>query len=136
MAMFAWDDKLKTNHPSIDIDHKKLVDLVNQLADAMQAGKGKDVCGAVLNNLISYTKTHFAMEERLMSQHGYANSAAHKAEHQKLLADVADFKTKFDAGSLTLTASLLAFLRDWLIKHISHSDKALANAIAARGVAA
>lgn len=132
MAMFILDDKLKTNHPTIDNDHKKLVDLVNQLADAMQSGKGKDVCGKVLNELINYTKTHFAMEERLMAVHQYAQTVEHKAEHTKLLKEVLDFKTKFDSGALMVTAGLLTFLRDWLIKHISMSDKALAANIAQR----
>lgn len=132
MPLFPWDDKLKTNHQNIDTDHKKLVDLVNKLYDAMQAGKGKDVCGKVLNELFDYTKTHFAMEERLMAVHNYAKTAEHKAEHAKLLKEVGDFKVKFDAGSLTVTASLLSFLRDWLINHISKSDKALAGAIAGR----
>lgn len=129
MPLFPWDDKLITRHPSIDSDHKKLVDLVNQLFDAMQSGKGKEACGRVLNELIQYTKTHFAMEERLMATHQYARTAEHKAEHAKLLKEVGDFKVKFDAGSLTVTASLLSFLRDWLINHISKSDKALAEAI-------
>lgn len=129
MPLFPWDDKLITRHPNIDSDHKKLVDLVNQLFDAMQSGKGKEACGRVLNELIQYTKTHFAMEERLMASHQYARTAEHKAEHAKLLKEVGDFKVKFDAGSLTVTASLLSFLRDWLINHISKSDKALAEAI-------
>lgn len=129
MALFAWDDKFKTNHAIIDADHRKLVDLVNQLADAMQAGKGKDVCGKVLNDLINYTKTHFATEERLMTVHAYPRAAEHKAEHAKLIKDVMDFKVKFDSGALTVTSSLLGFLRDWLINHISHSDKALAAAL-------
>lgn len=132
MAMFAWDDKLKTHHFAIDNDHRKLVDLVNQLGEAMQSGKGRDICGKVLNDLIAYTKTHFAMEERLMDTHKYAKAAEHKVEHAKLLKDVLEFKAKFDSGALTVTAGLLTFLRDWLIRHISQSDKVLAASIAAK----
>lgn len=129
MALFPWDDKYKTNHPVIDTDHKKLVELINKLADAMQAGKGRDVCGKVLNELVDYTKTHFATEEKLMAAHGYVNTADHKAEHAKFVKEVLDFKVKFDSGALTVTSSLLNFLRDWLIKHIMNSDKALVAAI-------
>lgn len=132
MAMFAWDDKLKTNHFAIDNDHRKLVDLVNQLGEAMQSGKGREICGKVLSDLIAYTKTHFAMEERLMDTHKYAKATDHKAEHAKLLKDVLEFKAKFDSGALTVTAGLLTFLRDWLIRHISQSDKVLAATIAAK----
>ncbi len=129
MALFPWDDKYKINHMVIDADHKKLVDLINQLADAMQAGKGRDVCGKVLNELVSYTKTHFATEEKLMAAHAYARMAEHKAEHAKFVKEVLDFKGKFDSGALTVTASLLTFLRDWLIHHIMNSDKALVQVI-------
>jgi len=132
MAMFPWDDKYKTNHLTIDTEHKKLVDLINQLADAMQAGKGRDICGKVLNELVSYTKTHFANEERLMAAHGYAKTAEHKAEHAKFVKEVGDFKAKFDSGALTVTAQLLNFLRDWLIKHILESDKALVAVIGSK----
>lgn len=132
MALFAWDDKLKTNHPVIDTDHRKLVDLVNQLAEAMQTGKGKEISGKVLNELIKYTTSHFATEERLMSAHNYVKAPEHKAEHAKLVKEVLDFKAKFEAGSITLNSSLLNFLRDWLINHIMHSDKALAAGIAGK----
>lgn len=132
MALFNWDDKLKTNHPVIDTDHKKLVDLVNQLADAMQTGKGKEASGKVLNELIKYTTSHFATEERLMATHNYVNTRDHKAEHAKLVKEVLEFKAKYEAGSITLNSSLLNFLKNWLINHIMNSDKALANAIAGK----
>ena len=132
MAMINWDDKYKTGNSKIDTEHKKLIDLINQLSDAMQAGKGKEVCGKVLGELINYTRTHFAMEEQLMATHGYAKTSEHKAEHTKLVKDVLDFQSKFDAGSITLSVSLFTFLKDWLINHILKSDMALAEGIATR----
>lgn len=129
MAMMEWNDKLKVGHSLIDRDHLKLVGLINELGDAMSAGKGKDVCGKVLDELISYTKTHFAMEEQLMSVHRYAGNAAHKAEHAKLVQDVVDFQGKYAAGTVTLSVSLLHFLMEWLTHHILESDKALTQGI-------
>ena len=132
MALMQWNDSLATGHPRIDSEHKKLVDLINKLADAMAAGKAKDICGQVLSELFQYTKTHFAMEEQLMANYRYVNTAEHKAEHDKLVNDVLVFKEKFDAGSLTLSISLLKFLQDWLTNHIKVSDKTLVAAIATR----
>ena len=127
----AWDASLQTGHGRIDADHKKLVDLVNQLGDAMAKGQGKDVCGKVLAELISYTKTHFGMEEHLMSVHEYPKARAHKAEHDKLVQEVAAFKAKFDSGAVMLSISLLNFLKDWLGEHIKGSDKAFVGSLAA-----
>ncbi|MDD5177025.1 MAG: bacteriohemerythrin [Sterolibacterium sp.] len=129
MAMMEWNDKLKVGHSMIDRDHQKLVGLINELGDAMSAGKGKDVCGKVLDELISYTKTHFAMEEQLMSANRYPAAALHKAEHVKLVQDVVDFQSKYNAGTATLSVSLLHFLMEWLTHHILESDKALAQEI-------
>lgn len=53
------------------MQHKKLVSMVNEMYQAMSQGKGNDVVGKVLNDLIAYTRTHFAAEEKLMQTNGY-----------------------------------------------------------------
>lgn len=133
MALMTWGPMLMVGYGDIDAQHKRLVELVNQLDDAMRAGHGRDVVGGVLNELIRYTVHHFAFEEKLMDQFGIASAAAHKAEHKKLVADVSAFKTKFDAGSAAVTTELMTFLRNWLSNHILKTDKALARELLAKG---
>jgi hemerythrin len=130
MSVMAWNKSLEVGHAGIDGDHKTLVALLNQLADAMASGRGKEVCGKVLAELASHTATHFAMEERLMAEHGYAKAVEHKGEHDTLVKVVLAFKGKVDAGTATLTLPLLIFLKQWLVKHILDSDKALAAELA------
>lgn len=132
MDLFEWNDRFKLGHERIDADHMKLVALINELTEAMIRREGKEVCGLVLDELVNYFKTHFAMEERLMATHGYPQTAAHKAEHAKFVSEILDSKARFDAGSVTLTVSLLNFLREWLVAHILSTDKALVAAIASR----
>ncbi|MDD5247683.1 MAG: bacteriohemerythrin [Rhodocyclaceae bacterium] len=129
MAMMEWNDALKVGNRAMDGDHEKLVGLINELGDAMSAGRGKDVCQAVLDELVRYTQTHFAAEEALMSAHRYADAAGHKAEHARLVQHVRDFRDKFDAGTATLSVSLLHFLMQWLTRHILESDKAFAQGV-------
>ena len=129
MAMMEWNDSLKVGHSVIDRDHERLVGLINKLGDAMSDGHGKDACGAVLDELIDYTQTHFANEERLMATHGYGDSVAHRAEHAKLIKDVQEFRIKYASGTATLSVFLLRFLMEWLTHHILQSDKKLAQAL-------
>ncbi len=134
MSLIHWGSNLALGVTVIDEQHHQLVDILNELHGAMEGGKGREVMAHVLGELIAYTQMHFATEEKLMAQHGYAQSAAHKAEHAKLVADVGDFAGKFKAGKATVTVELLKFLREWLSHHILGSDKALATALAAKGV--
>ncbi|MCX7173089.1 MAG: bacteriohemerythrin [Proteobacteria bacterium] len=126
-----WNDRYKLGHVRIDGDHMKLVALVNQLTEAMLKRKGQQVCGKVLDELVNYFNTHFAMEEQLMATHHYAKTIEHKAEHAKFVEEILAFKAEFEAGSVILSISLLNFLREWLINHILISDKALVAGIKA-----
>ena len=56
MPLMNWTEKLSVGVAVIDDDHKKLVAMVNELYDAMQAGRGKDTLGRILDGLVQYTK--------------------------------------------------------------------------------
>lgn len=112
----------------IDTDHKHLIDLVNKLYEAMSGGKGNAVLGGILEELISYTASHFGREERLMQQIRYADFAAHKAEHDKLVKEVTELQQSFRSGAITLSSKVYVFLTEWLNKHIKSNDKLLGKA--------
>lgn len=123
MALFAWSDGYSVNIMEIDNQHKRLIELINELHSAMAAGKGKEVLGKTLQGLIDYTKTHFAYEENLMKTHGYSEYSQHKTAHEKLVSQVLDFQKKFQAGEMLVTIDIMNFLKDWLSKHIMGTDK-------------
>lgn len=126
MPLMEWNDKLSVGFDNIDNDHKHLVGLVNELHDAVRAARGKEVLGKVLDGLISYTKTHFAREETEMAKLKYPKAADHMKEHASLAHQVLDIQAKYKAGNTAvLSMEVMAFLRDWLLKHIQGSDKAL-----------
>lgn len=123
MALMAWNSNLSVNVQQFDTEHKKLIDLVNQLHDAMKGGRGKDAIGGVLKSLVDYTQRHFAAEEALMKMQGYPDFEAHKKEHNTLVLQVLDFKKAFEAGKAVLSQELLNFLRDWVASHIQSVDR-------------
>ncbi len=135
MPLLLWGPMLEVGVKDIDNQHRKLVDLANELADALKSGHGKEVLGKILTELVRYTQTHFTTEERLMDQHKYPAAADHKQLHKELVKTVTDFKGKFDRGDASLTDDLMNFLRDWLTKHIMNIDKALAWDLKGKGVA-
>lgn len=123
MALITWSDTLSVKVKQFDDQHKKLVDMVNQLFDAMKTGKGSQVMGDILKQLIAYTQTHFAAEERLLKQYAYPDFEAHKKEHNTLVMQVLDLQKQFQEGKPVLTQNIMTFLRDWLSRHIQGDDK-------------
>ncbi|HOM04479.1 MAG TPA: bacteriohemerythrin [Candidatus Kapabacteria bacterium] len=123
MAFINWNDSLKVNVDAIDIQYQKLVDIVNNLFDAMSEGKGNDVLNDVFNGLLNYTVEHFATEEKLMEQHNYPKAEFHKVEHSDLTRQAKELYEKFKSGQATISVPTLNFLRSWLNNHILSSDK-------------
>lgn len=124
MPLMTWTDKLSVGVTVLDDDHKKLVDMVNELYDGIKSGQGKESLGKILDGLVHYTKVHFAREEKLFATTNYAASAAHKQEHDNLTKQVMDLQTKYKQGTVTLLSlELMNFLKNWLINHIQGSDQ-------------
>lgn len=135
MPILEWNEKMSVGVAEIDLEHKKLVSMLNNLYDGMQSGKGKEVLGKVLDDLIAYTASHFAHEERLFAQTGYPAAVAHTAEHTALTKQALDVQAKYKAGATgTLSMEVLSFLKNWLVNHIQGSDKKYGPHLNAKGI--
>lgn len=123
MSLLNWTEDLSVNINGIDNQHKKLVDLINELHSAMKDGKGKDKLGPILTELIEYTKYHFSAEEKLMQQKNYPGYSKHKNEHDIFTKKIVEFNNQYNSGSLSLSIDVLMFLKEWLVVHIKGTDK-------------
>ena len=126
MSLMVWNDSYNVNNAEIDRQHRRLVAMLNELHDAMMRGDGNRIMGALLEDLIKYTKTHFVMEEKLMSDTGYPGFSAHKAEHDALTAQAVKLFADWKSGRVALSLPVLTFLKSWLQGHILGSDTKLA----------
>jgi hemerythrin-like metal-binding protein len=134
MSLLAWNDMFSVGVLEIDNQHKKLIEITNRLNAAMTADLGHQALSGILGDLLTYTQTHFAYEERLMDRHRYLDREQHLLEHRKLVQIVVDFQNKFAQGEVDLTSDLMVLLRDWLSRHIMNSDRTLGKALNLRGV--
>ena len=123
MALLNWNDSYSVNIKEIDGQHKKLIEMINTLHDAMKVGKGSQVLGEVLKALIDYTGSHFATEEKYMKLYAYPEYLQHKKEHNLLVMQVLDVQKNLQSGKALLTQEIMSFLKTWLVKHIQGEDK-------------
>ena len=123
VRLVEWDSFYSVQVEEIDEQHKKLIQLINKMYDAMRNGKGNDVLGAVLSELVEYTKYHFAAEENLLLEHSYPELEAHKKIHADLTARVKTYKDQFECGNDSSAMDIMLFLSNWLNVHILEVDK-------------
>lgn len=132
--LFSWKDDYSVNISSIDRQHKILVDMINEIHEAMSVGKGKDVVAQIIEKLLHYTKNHFTAEEQLMKKYGYPDYEDHKEKHNKMTKRVMSYHQDVISGKKLQSMSLSKFLFEWLEKHIMGTDKKYTSYLNEQGV--
>ncbi len=123
MALFSWNDSYSVKVTELDNQHKKLIDIINELHQAMLDKKAKDALEKIIGELMNYTINHFSFEEKYFAQYSFPGEAAHKKEHKNFLDKVTQFGKDFDEGKLMLSMEILNFLKEWLVNHIKGTDQ-------------
>lgn len=126
--MIKWTPALAVGHATIDTQHQELFRRLEQLLTAMMKGDKAEI-GRLFEFLGAYVVEHFGAEERLMVEHAYPEYAAHKAAHERFVADYTALKAAMGAaggGSAAITIKVQNWCGDWLKAHIAGTDQKLA----------
>ena len=134
MPLITWGPKLEIGIGIIDSQHRRLVDLINELHEAIQEGRGADLVGKTLNGLIDYTHTHFTTEQELLKEHNYEDYKLHCREHRIFTDQIEIYRDRLDAGSLRISADVMEYMRGWMLTHIGSSDRAYMKTLKDAGV--
>lgn len=120
---FIWETKFSVFVPTMDAQHKKLVELVDRFFSASKLSPDKARNGKLLAELIDYTVIHFEEEEKYMAAIGFSGLREHKMFHKALVARAQEVKKEFEAGEGVIQQEVLNFLKCWLVTHIQCRDK-------------
>ena len=129
-----WKEEYSVGIESIDLQHKKLLGLINSLQTAINYKTGEAFEREALDELVDYTKTHFKFEEDMMEQNGYPDFTTHRAEHELLIARVGEVLNQYQQDRDTAMQNAIDFLRDWLINHINGTDQQYSQFLISKGV--
>ena len=127
MALLIWQDDLNTGIDIIDMQHQRIVEMINRL-HVTQRSMERIAIADVIDELVDYTLSHFAFEEELMEEAGYPFCAAHKRVHEVFTKRVSEYRMRFEAGE-DVTDELKSMLSRWLFNHIRSDDKAYADSV-------
>ena len=134
MALMNWDEKYAVGISEIDQQHKRLIQMINDLHEALVAKRGQQALADIVGRMVDYTAYHFSTEESLMKNNGYPQYGSHKHEHEGFAAKALELKQRVDMKSFVLTLEVLQFLREWLSNHILVNDKKYAPFLIGAGI--
>jgi hemerythrin len=124
MDFIAWDKSMSVGVETLDHDHKRLLELFNELLSSGIANRSKEDLSSLLQELADYTETHFSREELCMEKGGYPDIEAHKQAHRYFVDEVERQKAEFsDSDAVMLRIDLILLLKEWLLEHIQGVDK-------------
>jgi len=117
-----WSPSYLIGADAIDVQHEHLVTTMNELCDALQAGRDRASLLSGLAHLTDLLEQHFAAEEAHMATHPFPGCAAHRADHEFALETARALAAQADVQSLALA---IQHLHNWLLRHIRSYDTEL-----------
>lgn len=134
MSYLVWDKSRSVDIPSIDKEHHKLFDMINDLYDHIGKKSNDEIISTLIKEMKLYTLHHFTTEETLFKQFDYPDYEAHKAEHDEFIAKVKDPEKRFNRGRLILSFEITSFLKNRIKNHIKGTDAKYVDFLKSRGV--
>jgi hemerythrin-like metal-binding protein len=132
MESFKWGKQFFTNIPEIDNQHQSLVTLINEYGNALSENNiNGQVLESIFKQLISYTKTHFTTEEKLMDEMNLdqRHIETHFKCHRDFVQDITEFSRTTNMTSQEDCLALFNYLAHWIAYHVLGSDLVMARQI-------
>ncbi|HCV42741.1 MAG TPA: hemerythrin [Bacteroidetes bacterium] len=123
MATLVWKDVYSVGVEDLDQQHKRLLDLVNELTTMDRKKIDNKAIFTALNELVAYAQTHFDTEEGYMTRFEFPHLAAHQREHVAFAAKVFNFAQRLEQNDPHLHATVVDFLKTWYTSHVLGTDR-------------
>ncbi|WKT84356.1 MULTISPECIES: hemerythrin family protein [unclassified Thermosynechococcus] len=133
MQRFAWTEQLQTGVPMIDIQHKELVCAVNDLADAIEQGRGSAAIKQLIAFMKYYAEWHFGNEESCAEKYQCPLAEVNRCAHKQFIEMIEELQQQYrnSQADAAIATQIHGKLADWLVNHIMKIDKQIGQHICA-----
>jgi len=118
---------LQINEPSIDAQHERLLELLQQSARFSGSRLNSEPVVDHLSQLTQLICLHFDFEEAVMREVGVpqAELERHIAEHGRIVAELSAIHLETMGGSHRVLGDISEQVRDWVGQHMKSFDLSL-----------
>jgi hemerythrin len=125
MAQIEWTEAFSVGNPRVDQEHETLIAQINQIYEQLSLPADVATIESMLAELQDDISTHFAVEELLMHEAGFAELEAHREDHEHLLDQIHDLIFHFTEDPDKGKELLINRLSDWFSNHFKGFDARL-----------
>ena len=133
--IFNWEDSFLLGISQVDNQHKRLVDLINDMGEIVLAPEDMDQqkLRDAIDDMLEYANIHFNDEENLMISTGLYPPyiQEHQALHREFFEESRSLADTEGSISQQHAKNVLNYLVDWLAYHILGVDHGMARQIEA-----
>jgi hemerythrin-like metal-binding protein len=120
---FLWKPAYSVDIVEIDNQHKKIIEMLNELYSAFINKEQNQHIEKIIQQLEEYTIYHFGTEEKYFFLYDYKHRREHLSEHESFKSKIKYFREEFERNNSMQTFTLIKFLKEWLNNHILVEDK-------------
>lgn len=132
--MITWDDSMSTGVPTIDAQHKVLIQKFNELAEALSdSATARETAEEILDFLQFYAAWHFGREEKCMEEYHCPVAAQNKQAHAEFTRTFNAAYVSWQEGNMTQELAYQTYqeVKVWLMNHILGTDTQLRHCVKA-----
>ncbi|MFZ4619087.1 MAG: bacteriohemerythrin [Bacteroidota bacterium] len=121
--MIQWSKEMDVQIESIDVQHRTLIALINELQDVIDNGRPEVMVGSILSKVIDYTHYHFEHEENCLIVGCYSKLKEHQCVHNEVSRKLKQMEREYLNGTPGVAPRVLELLQRWAMDHIMKTDR-------------
>lgn len=125
MSLIEWKKEFSVGVAAVDLEHRGLIDLINDLHGMMGEGATHDQVISALGEIYAQISAHFALEEKFMRDTRYEGYPSHKDDHESLLDELRDIMDRVEDDGSFDEERLSNELEQWFTNHFRTHDAKL-----------
>jgi hemerythrin len=118
-----WKDEYNVGINIIDEQHKKFLDIINELKEIINSNSCKKHVSKIFFQIAYLIDHYFIKEEIYFKDCKYPNLDHHKISHNIFIDRIIQFQKDVEANKPDLCVEIHNFLEDWFNEHILKYDK-------------
>ncbi len=117
-----WQVKWSCGNEDIDNDHRRLIELSNQMIEMAMADSTPEDVEIKMMALLSHIAYHFEREESILVGLGYNQLAEHRHKHEVLLNEAEKLKILYSDKAVDINEFTAFLLKKVVMEHLLFED--------------
>ena len=120
---FTWKDEYNVDIVIIDEQHKKFLDILNELKIIINDNSCKEHVSKIFFQIAYLIDHYFIKEEIYFKDSKYPNLEQHKISHNQFIDRIIQLQKDVEANKPDLCREIYFYLENWFDEHILKYDK-------------